>query len=1775
MLRKIMKSVATISFTIFIVNLLYAEGNWVSFTRSTPDEPIINLNNSTNQNVSFEVEFYGINSEEVVESGTTYQRISIPECFALDETGKPEVPIVRQLIAIPESDSVNFSTNIINEMFFDDYNIYPAPDYEEVYNADGTVYLAEVFAKDDTVYNTNQFFPQVTSEIRKIGYIRDQKVAEVYIYPIQFNPVTHQIKANANYEIELSFINQTSDVNVNTGIFNNVCANTILNYQSSGITASINAGADPTGNVEWIIVDNTLGLITADYLIITADQFFDIGNHNPYIDLLADHRADYNGFDVAVVNVEDVMNVYPADPPYPDYDNEQKIRNFIKKVYEEGTANHTLDGHLAYVLLVGDTECPDPVWAPNPNEPMPAAYEKFDKPFDYYYTCVTEVGNVYDSEGDLYIGRFSAGDTIELQNYAIKTINHELEENAGNWRDRIILTTAPIDEFNQYAPYIEPCTEISQIIPSEYEVIQVIAGDGYLSNDDAAALLVAEINNGVSMVSYWDHGYSTRWTTFHESDFDLLNNEYMQPYVISMACWTGNFDNSSGYGDCMAEFFTNTSDKGAVGFVGNPRSTMNLATGKFINKAIWEDFCYIAGENVLEAKLQNVSEERRYEYNYFGDPALNIMITGEEWELPDLAIKKSDIIIPEGVHNIGDVIPLNIRITNNTPDATTQFDVSFYLGNPEDIESELIETVIVNTGMGSYSYEELSIEFNTANHHPDYCELYIWVDSGEDIEERFESNNINYTPLTLYQFKEGFPVSLCTSTNSNPISFDINDEFPGEEIICGENLLTCDGNIIPGIHENNDTSGYTSIGNLYNDGEFQYLETALSGSDENKLECFNSDGSLEWEFSYPIGEVCSKFGPIIGDIDNDGNEEILFCCSTGAHDFNYFLYCINSDGSERWCTDFYEEEIFLPTVANIQGYDETMIILPTIDRVCLLNNNGEEVTILYSASINDDIYPPCISSDLDKDGYLDIIFLKKSENNYYLGKLENGIYQEIFLGEYIHDGTSEELRVAIHNISEFAISDMNNDGLSEIISSFCGDVKGIHIINNEMSSDFIDIPTLSKKNIVIGDLDNDNSTDIVCMTSNGSKEYIEVYDNSCNKQDSVPFIGQCNFLWLSNIDQEPSLELVYNVGYDLYVIDFPSSGTSVEWKGFRCNYRNSGVYEQPAYYAPQGDAVYWTNTISLSNTFEIPENSTVIIKQGAIIKAHSNSKLIVSGELIAQGTEIHSIKFIPDIQGASQDDWQGLEFPEGNSVAELYNVIIENACVNAERELTINGGSFINTPLLQDRQSILLTDVDFDNSPITANSYGIVSQLEIISIQNCHIHNSPTDAGIEITGYPNISISYNVIENCNSGIKLWESGSGIINSISNNIIRNNTQNYGISIYHSYIDITDHNIIENNRVGLFISRESNFNLVGSETYPFQIISQNNEHEVRFTYDSRPGKFHLNEIYDDNHDYSYVKCEQVPPIEISQINISNNYWGTSFNSNTDLSPTELFIYLPIWDPGVPEDPDNSSDKELYILAKQYEEAEDYSEAEQTYKQLISIYPESEYAKIAAKELLALKVKYDQDFVDLKLYYETEPNMQYDDEMIRLSEFLITCCNVKLEEFEPAITWFEDIIQNPPSTVDSVFAVIDAGYTYLVMDNSRSCFSGEISELKPKSRKQYEVKRDELIDMLFGDTEPENEIPLVYKLALFPNYPNPFNPETTISFSIPEESKIDLSIYNIKGQKVITLMNGKIEEGIHEVVWNSMDSSGKSVATGVYFYKLDVNGKSKGLKKMLLLK
>jgi hypothetical protein len=99
-----------------------------------------------------------------------------------------------------------------------------------------------------------------------------------------------------------------------------------------------------------------------------------------------------------------------------------------------------------------------------------------------------------------------------------------------------------------------------------------------------------------------------------------------------------------------------------------------------------------------------------------------------------------------------------------------------------------------------------------------------------------------------------------------------------------------------------------------------------------------------------------------------------------------------------------------------------------------------------------------------------------------------------------------------------------------------------------------------------------------------------------------------------------------------------------------------------------------------------------------------------------------------------------------------------------------------------------------------------------------------------------------------------------------------------------------------------------------------------------------------------------------------------------------------------------------------------------------------------------------------------------------------------------------------------------------------------------------------------------KPETILPKEFALGL--NYPNPFNPSTTITFDLPKEEYVTLNIYNINGQLVRTLVNEQKNAGSYKVIWNGKNELGKSVASGVYIYKIKA-GPFIQTKRMTLMK
>ncbi|MBN1464371.1 FG-GAP repeat protein, partial [candidate division KSB1 bacterium] len=94
----------------------------------------------------------------------------------------------------------------------------------------------------------------------------------------------------------------------------------------------------------------------------------------------------------------------------------------------------------------------------------------------------------------------------------------------------------------------------------------------------------------------------------------------------------------------------------------------------------------------------------------------------------------------------------------------------------------------------------------------------------------------------------------------------------------------------------------------------------------------------------------------------------------------------------------------------------------------------------------------------------------------------------------------------------------------------------------------------------------------------------------------------------------------------------------------------------------------------------------------------------------------------------------------------------------------------------------------------------------------------------------------------------------------------------------------------------------------------------------------------------------------------------------------------------------------------------------------------------------------------------------------------------------------------------------------------------------------------------------------VPLEF--ALLQNYPNPFNPQTTIRFDLPASAEVTLVVYDMQGRVVRTLVSGHRDGGAHYAVWDAMDDSGRTVASGLYIYHLTA-GEFSHIRKMTLLK
>jgi hypothetical protein len=178
-----------------------------------------------------------------------------------------------------------------------------------------------------------------------------------------------------------------------------------------------------------------------------------------------------------------------------------------------------------------------------------------------------------------------------------------------------------------------------------------------------------------------------------------------------------------------------------------------------------------------------------------------------------------------------------------------------------------------------------------------------------------------------------------------------------------------------------------------------------------------------------------------------------------------------------------------------------------------------------------------------------------------------------------------------------------------------------------------------------------------------------------------------------------------------------------------------------------------------------------------------------------------------------------------------------------------------------------------------------------------------------------------------------------------------------------------------------------------------------------------------------------------------------------------------------------------------------------------------------------------------------------------------------------FDTAIEYFDAIIASQGDTTASLMAQLNRIYAEWKLKHGEGPqpISGG-NFVDTHSTAEYLRRRNDILSQLLSmssqDEDIQEEIPPPIEKLSAQNFPNPFNPETTIAFSLPRSENVRIEIFNLRGQRVRVLLNDQMERGHHSVLWNGTDSNGDSVGSGIYFYRVQAGSESV-TRRMLLLK
>ncbi len=506
-------------FTLLSV-MTIAQKQWVGFTTDSPQLPQLNLVEQSSSRLIIEISVPGMHVSTITQEGQTFQRLELIENQTTKDIGRPELPMLNELIGIPGNQMVHVNVIEKETMTLNDIKVYPF----QTPTTDNPGGHDHDFVIDQKYYSTGNSYPETQVTMGKPGIWRDTKVAGLHLVPFEYNTANNELEVITSIKLEVVFSGNDPELTLNRSThvppkFYNMYKASILNFESLGYTKNFKGNDD----IKYLIITNTEALSTIQPLVDWKNQ---------------------QGLKVEVRIMETGFNT------------PQNFKDYISELYDTD--------NLEYILMVGDAypnggnnggpnDVPMFWWAPGGEDP---SYS------DSWYSCMDGAD---DHFADISIGRFvyDEGELDELELQIQKTMDHYFyPDGETNWAENSVL----IAHDEQYpAKYTQCCEEIRTFPYALQTPIfeQAYGGAGYSNTQ-----LVNYVNaNSCGIFNYRGHGSATelwQWCpqgSFTAQHVNQLTNEDQLFVFFDVCC--DNMDIVAHAGDCLCESFMK-SDVAAV-----------------------------------------------------------------------------------------------------------------------------------------------------------------------------------------------------------------------------------------------------------------------------------------------------------------------------------------------------------------------------------------------------------------------------------------------------------------------------------------------------------------------------------------------------------------------------------------------------------------------------------------------------------------------------------------------------------------------------------------------------------------------------------------------------------------------------------------------------------------------------------------------------------------------------------------------------------------------------------------------------------------------------------------------------------------------------------------------------------------------------------------------------------------------------------------------------------------------------------------------------------